>query len=71
MDNQNPGKGKRMMCYKDWLSMREVGNNELRWYVLNNIDIDAEKYVKREMMTEQFNIVHQMKNLFTYPFIKE
>lgn len=50
-----------------WLELA----SHVKEYVLNNIDIDAEKYVKREMMTEQFNIVHQMKNLFTYPFIKE
>ncbi len=50
---------------RKWLELA----NPVKEYVLKNID--AREYIKKEMMTEKFNVIHQMNNLFTYPFINE
>ncbi|MHB1680300.1 MAG: carbonic anhydrase [bacterium] len=50
---------------RKWLELA----NPVKEYVLKNID--AGEYIKKEMMTEKFNVIHQMNNLFTYPFINE
>ena len=64
---KSEGELKNVPHVRRWLELAKP----VKEYVLNNIDINAEKHIKREMMTEQFNIVYQMKNLLTYPFIKE
>ncbi len=64
---KSEGELKNVPHVRRWLELAKP----VKEYVLNNIDFNAEKHIKREMMTEQFNIVHQMKNLLTYPFIKE
>ncbi len=49
---------------RKWLELAKP----VKEYVLNNV-ADGE-YIQKKI-TEKFNIIHQMKNLFTYPFIKE
>ena len=51
---------------KKWLELAEP----VKKIVKENLD-NAEDYPKREWMTEQLNIVEQMKHLLTYPYIKE
>ncbi|RZD15677.1 MAG: carbonic anhydrase [Candidatus Acididesulfobacter guangdongensis] len=52
---------------RKWLELA----NPVKEYVLNNINTEEGKNIQKSLMTEQFNIVHQVNNLFTYPFIKE
>jgi carbonic anhydrase len=52
---------------RKWLELA----NPVKEYVLNNINTEDGKNIQKSLMTEQFNIVHQLNNLFTYPFIKE
>lgn len=68
---------------RKWLELA----NPVKEYVLNNINNNinngsagednnkdgngGDKNFQKEIMTEKFNIIHQIKNLFTYPFIKE
>ncbi len=52
---------------RKWLELA----NPVKEYVLNNINTKEGKNIQKSLMTEQFNIVHQVNNLFTYPFIKE
>lgn len=50
---------------KKWLELAQPA----RKYVLNNIA--AGNDFQRDMMTEKINIIQQINNLSTYPFIKE
>jgi carbonic anhydrase len=55
---------------RKWLELA----NPVKEYVLNNIKAEEKRGmggVNKSLLTEQFNIVHQLDNLFTYPFIKE
>ncbi len=52
---------------RKWLELA----NPVKEYVLNNINTKEGKNIQKSLMTEQFNIVYQVNNLFTYPFIKE
>ncbi|MBK8944313.1 MAG: carbonic anhydrase [Ignavibacteriae bacterium] len=51
---------------KKWLELSNLVKQKI-----NNIPEIHSDHAKREWMTEQLNIVEQMKHLLTYPFIKE
>lgn len=50
---------------KKWLDLAVTAKNKVL------AKVSEEEYEKREWMTEQANIVEQVKNLLSYPFIRE
>ena len=51
---------------KKWLELAKTAKDKVLEIIPDRADIPA-----REWMTEQANVLEQMKHLFTYPFIKE
>jgi carbonic anhydrase len=50
---------------KKWLELAKSVKNEVK----KNVDINDVS--RREWMTEQLNVIHQIKHLLTHPFIKK